>query len=62
MIPSAVFFVAAVALYNKFPLSSKFSRSPGSMPKMYTHVLSTSGKYMTGFLVKSLGGVVGVQC
>jgi len=44
MIPSAV-FVAAVWLQNKFPLSSKFSRIPGSMPKTYTHVLSTWGKY-----------------
>ena len=34
MIPSAV-FVAAVALQNTFPLSSKFSRNPGSMPKTY---------------------------
>jgi len=32
MIPNAV-FVAAVALQNKFPLFSKFSRNPGSMPK-----------------------------
>ena len=53
MISSAV-FVAVVALQNKFPLSSKFSRNPGSMPS--THVLSTSGKYMAGFLVKSFGG------
>ena len=35
-------FVEAVALQNKFPLSSKFSRNPGSMPNTYTHVLSTS--------------------
>jgi len=31
-IPIAV-FVVAVALQNKFPLSSKFSINPGSMPK-----------------------------
>jgi len=55
-------FVEAVALQNKFPLSSKFSRNPGSMPNTYTHVLSTSGRYMAGFFVKSFGGVVGVQC
>ena len=58
MIPSAV-FVAVVAPQNKFPLSSKFSRNPGSMPKTHTHVLSTSGKYMAGFLVKSCGGCYG---
>ena len=58
MIPSAV-FVTTVALQNKFPLSSKFSRNPGSMPKTYTHVLSASGKYMAGFLVKSFGGCRG---
>ena len=52
MIPSAVYVVAA-ALQNKFPLSSKFLRNPGSMPKKSTHVLSTWGKYMAGFLVKS---------
>jgi len=45
MIPRAVFF-AVVALQNKFPLSSKFSRNPGSMPKTYAHVLSTWGKYI----------------
>jgi len=54
MIPTVV-FVAAVALQNKFPLSSKFSRNPGSMPK----ISSTSGKYTAGFLVKSFGGCCG---
>jgi len=58
MILSAT-FVLAVALQNKFPLSSNFSRNPGSMPKMYTHVLLTSGKYMAAFLVKSFGGCCG---
>jgi len=53
---SSAFFVAAVALQNKFPLSSKISRNPGNMPRTYTHVLPTSGKYMAGFLVKSFGG------
>jgi len=37
MIPSAV-FVAAVAPQNKLPLSTKFSRNPGSLPKAYSHV------------------------
>ena len=55
MIPTAV-FVAAVAPQNKFPLSSKFSRNPGRMPK----TSSTSGKYMAGFLVKSFGGCCGL--
>ena len=35
---------------------SKFSRNPGCMPKPYRHVLSTSGRYMAGFLVKRFGG------
>jgi len=50
MIPTVV-FVAAVALQNRYPLSRKFSRNPGSIPK----ISSTSGKYMAGFLVKSFG-------
>jgi len=54
MIPSAV-FVATVALQKKFLLSSKLSRNPGSIPKTYTYVLSTSGKYVVVFLVKSFG-------
>jgi len=54
MIPSAVFYVA-VAQQNKIPLSNKFSRNLGNMPKTYTYALSTSGKYMAGFLVKSFG-------
>ena len=45
MTHSAV-FVAAAALQNKFPLSNKFLRNPGSMQKIYAH----------GFLVKSFGG------
>ena len=49
-----VVFVAAVGQQNKIPLSIKFSRNLGNMPKTYTHVLSTSGKHTTGFLVKSL--------
>jgi len=61
MIPSAV-FVVAVALQNKLLLSVKLSRYPGSMPKTYTHVSSTLGKYMARFLVKSLGVVVGARC
>jgi len=43
MIPGAV-FVVAVALQNKFSLSSKVSRNPGSMEKTYTHALSAWGK------------------
>jgi len=58
MIPAAV-FVAAVAQPNKLPLSSKFSRIPRSMQKTYTHLLSISGKYMAGFLVKSFEGCCG---
>jgi len=58
MVPSAV-FVMAVALHNKLPLSSKFSRNLGSMPKTYTNVLLTLGKYMTRFLVKSFGEYCG---
>jgi len=61
MISSAV-FVVAVALQSKFPLSSKFSRNLRNMSKTPIHVLSTWGKYMTGFLVKSFWGVVEVQC
>jgi len=40
MIRTAV-FVAAVALQNKFPLPSNFSRNPGSMPKTW-HMLCRS--------------------
>jgi len=58
IIPNAV-FVAAVALQNKFPLARKFSRNPGSMPKTYTHVLSTSRKHTSGFLVKNFSGCCG---
>ena len=54
MIPSVV-FVVAVALQNKLLHFRKFSRNPGSMSKCYTHVLSTLGKFMAGFLVKSFG-------
>jgi len=43
MTPSVV-FVAAAALHYKFPISSQFSKNAGSLPKTYTHVLSTSGK------------------
>jgi len=61
MVLSAV-FVAAIESQTKFPVSSKFSRNPGSLPKTYAHVLSTSGKYKVGFLMKSFEGVVGVRC
>ena len=36
--------------------------NPGSPRKTSTHVFSNSGKYMTGFLVKSFGDVAGVRC
>jgi len=58
--PSAV-FVAPAALQNKFALSSKISINPGSLPKTHTHILPTSGKYIAGFLVKSIGDVAGVR-
>jgi len=48
-------FVLAVALQTKFSLSSKFSRNLGSIPKMFTYVLSTSRSHTTGTLVKSFG-------
>ena len=46
MIPSAV-FTLAIALQTKISLSSKFLRNLGSMPKTFTHVLSTSRKHTT---------------
>jgi len=52
MIPSAV-LVPDVALQTKFSLSSKFSKNLGSMPWTSAHVLSTSRKHTTGFLVKN---------
>jgi len=55
MIPSAV-FVAAVALQNKFPLSSKFSINLGSLPKTYMFCRPGESIYMAGFLVKRFGG------
>jgi len=42
-------------------LQQIFKKSWEHAKDLYTHVLSTSGKYMAGFLVKSFGGVVGVQ-
>jgi len=61
MMPSAV-FVPPVALQIKFSLSSKFLRNLGSMQKTSTHVLSTSRKHTTRFLVNSFGSVAGVRC
>jgi len=52
MISSAV-FILAIVLQTKISLSSKFLRNLGSMPKTFPHVLSTSRKHTTGFLVKS---------
>jgi len=43
-------------------LQQIFEKSWKHAKDLYTHVLSTSGKYMAGFLVKSFGDVVGVQC
>jgi len=50
MISSAV-FVAALALQKKFPLSSKLSMNPGSMPKTYTCFVDLEKAY-DRFLVK----------
>jgi len=63
MIPSAV-FVAAVALQNKFPLSSKFSINPESMPKTYTqHMFCRPRESIRpGSSWKALEGFVGVRC
>ena len=58
MIPSSVFIVA-VALQTKPSISSKFSANFRSVRKISIHVLSTSGKYMTGFLVESFGECCG---
>ena len=52
MIRGAV-FVPAVALQAKFHSPAKFLRNLGSMLKTSSHVLSTSRKHTTGFLVKS---------
>jgi len=58
MIPSAA-FVVPVALQNKFPPSRKFLRNPGSLPKIYTHVLPTWGKYIYGWVPREkLWGVL----
>jgi len=56
---TSVVFVTAVALQKKFLLPSKFPRIPANMPKTYTSVLSTWGKYTAGFPVKSFGWCCG---
>ena len=56
--PRAV-FVPAVAIQTKFSLFSKFSINLGSMPKMFTYVLSTSRKHTTRFHVRSFGECCG---
>jgi len=43
-------------------LSSKVLRNLVSMPKTPPHILSTSRKHTTRFLVKSFGGVLTVAC
>jgi len=58
MIPSAV-FILAIVLQTKISLSSKFLRNLGSMPETFPHVLSTSRKHATGFLVESFGECCG---
>jgi len=58
IIRSAV-FIPPIVLQTKISLSSKFSRNFGSMPKTFTHVLSTSRKHTTGFLMKSFGECCG---
>ena len=37
-------------------ISTLQQRNPWSMPKTWTHVLSTSGRCTTGLLVKNFGG------
>jgi len=49
----------AVALQTKFSLFIKFSRNLGRKAKASTHVLSTSKKHTTRFLVKSFGRCCG---
>jgi len=44
---SSADFLATAALQKKFPFFSKFSRNPVSIPKTYTHVLSTSDRSVT---------------
>ena len=58
MIRSAI-LVPAATLQTKYTLSRKFSRNCESMPKTSTHILSTSRKYTTGFLVKRFGECCG---
>ena len=57
-LPNAV-FILPTALETKISLSSKFLRNLGSMPKTFTHVLSTSRKHTIGFLVKIFGECCG---
>jgi len=63
VIPSAV-FVTAVALQNKFSLSSKSSRNPGSISKSYTqHMFCRPRESIRpGSSWKTWEGVVGVRC
>ena len=58
VIPNVV-FILAIVLQTKIPLSSKFLRNLGSMPKTFTHVLLTSRKHTIGFLMKSFGECCG---
>jgi len=60
MISRAV-FIAAVAPQNEFPLSSKFSRNPGSMSKTYgLHMFCRPREIIwRDSSCKALGGVVG---
>jgi len=54
--------VKVVAVQSKCSLSSKFSTNFESVQKTCTHVLSTSRKHTTGFLVKTLGSAAEVRC
>jgi len=60
-IPSA-FFVPAVTIQKKISTLQQILRNLGSMLKTSPHVFPTSTNHTTGFLVKSFGSVVGVQC
>jgi len=44
---------------EQISILQQISRHPESMPKTSTHVLSTSGKHMAGFLMKSFWGRCG---
>jgi len=49
------FYPVAIVLQIKISLSSNLLRNLRSIPITFTHVLLTSRKHTTGFLVKSFG-------